>query len=355
MPITMTGDFDGGNPKDPGRIARPSHSSFEVRPYSEDEDPNYKFRLDLKASNLSDRTINIRLTLDWGTGELMHFRDYLYFRGERDTRWSYREGTVDGSRTRLEISLAPGCSYLCLHPKYNYSDYVKYMDSLPESEIARKVKVGESGEGREIWGVHLADFSRPARKNIIVVGRVHPYETGGSFCVEGIIGEFLRNEGCARNILAKHNLLVVPMINPDGVYHGLCKRTSATGIDLSKKLDPDDRLCSVLMTLADRLRPSAYIEFHNWMFKDRDGIYFMNALECLRFTRSMPSQAQVGKSWKPMLRRKLFATDAIGLKKYCRERFGALVACLEYPWFRRGESEMRCLGFQTIAAISRMA
>jgi hypothetical protein len=355
VPIALTGDFDGGNPKDPGRIVRTADSSFEIHPYSEDDDPNYKFRLDLKASNLSDRTMNIRLTLDWGTAELMNLRDYLYVRGDRDEAWSYREGVVDGSCTRLEIPLEPGGSYLCLHPKYNYFDYVRFMDSFPESEIARMVKIGESGEGREIRGVHLADFSRPARKNILVVGRVHPYETGGSFCVEGIIREFLLKEGSARNILGRHNLLVVPMINPDGVYHGLCKRTSATGIDLSKILDPSDRLCSILMTLADRFRPSAYIEFHNWMFKDRDGIYFLNALECLRFIGSMPSQDQVGKSWKPMLRNKIFSMNPIGLKKYCHERFGSMVACLEYPWFRRGESDMRRLGFQTIAAISRMA
>jgi hypothetical protein len=354
MPITLTGDFDGGNPKDPGRIARATHSTFTVCPYSEDEDPNYKFRLDLKAMNRSDRTVNICLELEWETCEWMHLRDYLYIRGEHDMGWSYREGIVDGSRTRLEIPIVPGTSYICLHPKYNYSDYLRYMDSLPASDYVRRVRIGESREGREIWGVHISDFNRPARENIIVVCRVHPYETGGSFCAEGIIGEILRNKREGRNILGKHNLMVVPMINPDGVYHGLCKRTSMTGIDLSKILDPDDLPSSIMTTLADRLRPSAYIEFHNWMFKDRDGIYFMSALECLRFTRSMPSQVGVGKTWKPMLRNKVFSMNPIGLKKYCRERFGSMVVCLEYPWFQRKESDMRRLGFHTVLAVSGM-
>ena len=56
--IQITGDFDGGNPKDPNSIIQTDSNSFTITPYSEDDDPNYKFRLDIKVFNHSSDTAN---------------------------------------------------------------------------------------------------------------------------------------------------------------------------------------------------------------------------------------------------------------------------------------------------------
>ena len=60
------------------------------------------------------------------------------------------------------------------------------------------------------------------KPTILMTARVHPGETPASHAVEGAI-EFLTNPKDYRAYLLRKNfrILVVHMINPDGVYHGM--------------------------------------------------------------------------------------------------------------------------------------
>lgn len=55
----------------------------------------------------------------------------------------------------------------------------------------------------------------------MITSRVHPGETPSSFALEGII-KFLLNKTDARAALLRNFFVfqIVPMLNPDGVYHG---------------------------------------------------------------------------------------------------------------------------------------
>lgn len=56
---------------------------------------------------------------------------------------------------------------------------------------------------------------------VLITCRVHPGETPSSYTLEGII-KFLVNKGDARAALLRHFFVfqIVPMVNPDGVFHG---------------------------------------------------------------------------------------------------------------------------------------
>ncbi|MGZ8515803.1 MAG: M14 family zinc carboxypeptidase, partial [Chitinophagaceae bacterium] len=218
----------------------------------------------------------------------------------------------------------------------------------------KKSLLGVSREGREVWMVKIAHPERPARKNLLAVARIHPYETSGSYCAEGILDAFHRPSPITRDMLVRYNLYIVPMISPDGVFHGYGKLTTPGGIDLSKSLDMADASCVLLKALIDEVRPSVYVEFHNWMFKNVDGIYFMNYLQSRKFIRSMPSQDEFEKRWRPILRRKILSTPCFGFKKYCKENFHSVSVCLEYPWFGRSPEHVKTLGMHSIMALSKM-
>jgi len=56
---------------------------------------------------------------------------------------------------------------------------------------------------------------------VLITARVHPGETPSSYALEGLVN-FLLNRNDARAALLRHFFvfLIVPMLNPDGVYHG---------------------------------------------------------------------------------------------------------------------------------------
>jgi hypothetical protein len=339
--LDITGNFDGGNPQDPDAIIQTGAKAFTIIPFSEDNDPNYKFRLDLKVFNHSSDSIQLRLTIDWREPRFNYLRNYVYLKHSGDADWSVHPMQVSRTQSMGVIECRAGETYICLHPKYNYGDYMRFVAGIPESDFVKKEKIGLSPEGRELWMIKINSDSK-VKKPIMIVARVHPYETSGSYCIEGIVTHFLANLS---------PIYLIPMANPDGVFNGFCKLTAVNGLDISKQNDPKDPLWCVLRRAVDQARPSIYAEFHNWMFPERDGLYFLNWFQAGKFIRKMPSQRRFHKQWKPMLRRKLLSIPPQGFKEYARDTYGALTLCTEYPWHHRTTADMKQLGADTLNAL----
>jgi hypothetical protein len=350
--IQITGDFDGGNPKNPESIIQTAPNSFTIIPYSEDGDPNYKFRLDLKVLNNSSDTLKLDLTIDWQEPRFNHLRTYVYLKHSDDTNWSYHPMQVNRTQAQGIIECRAGETYVCLHPKYNYGDYLRFVAGIRENEFIKKQKIGLSPEGREVWLIKIGAEMERARKRIMLVSRIHSYETSGSFCIEGIIDNFI--EHVSHFTFDIPPIFLLPMANPDGVYNGLCKRTETNGVDLSKELDLNDQTCSVLLQLIDSIQPEIYCEIHNWMLPDIDGIYFLNRFKAFRFIRHFRKEARWRKSWRVHFKKKLFATDSVGFKRYCRQKFGSTAFVLEFPWIGRSTRDMQAIGVATLKALAHL-
>ena len=79
-------------------------------------------------------------------------------------------------------------------------------------------------------------FSLPNRtysEAILVLGRQHPCETVGSFIAEALMQALTRPEPAVQWLLENFEVIVVPMVNPDGVIHGM-SRTNMAGLDLNR-------------------------------------------------------------------------------------------------------------------------
>lgn len=74
---------------------------------------------------------------------------------------------------------------------------------------------------------------RKAKCGVVVASRVHPAETAGSFMLEGFLDYFKRNNTSTEHFFKRCNLIVVPILNPDGVRKGLT-RTDNNGINLNR-------------------------------------------------------------------------------------------------------------------------
>ncbi len=353
--ISISGNFDGGNPKDPKCIIQTKHNSYTIIPYSEDNDPNYKFRLDVKVKNNSKETKKLELFIDWREPKYNNLRDYVYagYRGDAD--WEFCKMAVENAGTRGLIKIKPGVTHLCMHPKYNFKDYHKLLDSIAENDGIKKIKIGKTADSREMDMIKISSYAKKPKKKILMVSRIHPYETVGSFCAEGIVEYFLKAQNAAiKKILKKREIYLIPMANPDGVYHGLCKMSAPNGIDLSKRISENDPTSQLLKRAIDQVEPDIYCEFHNWMLHEYDGIYFLNWLQAKRFVANLHSRMIFNKKWKIHLRRKVLAVRHHGFKKYCREKFGSICLCLEFPWRDRKIADIKRIGIDSLIALTKL-
>jgi len=350
--IKITGDFDGGNPKDHDFIINNGYNSFTIIPFSEDNDPNYKFRLDVNVYNPYSETVYLNLTIDWLEIKFSNLRNYVYIKNEKEKYWNYFPMEVSDSKSIGNIPIDPGNSHICLHPKYNYQDYLKYIKEINETKILNKSLIGITQEGREIWMIRISR-SPVKKKKILIVGRIHPYETAANYCIDGIIEYFHKDfSEEAFNFLKNSEIYLIPMANPDGVYNGLCKLSHYNGIDLSKNLDEKDSTSSILKSAIDLIEPHVYCEIHNWMLQEFDGLYFLNFIKSKKLIRSIPEQIQFDKNWKIHLRKKILSFRPDGFKKYCKEKFKSTVVVIEYPWHNRNVDDMKKLGISTCKALA---
>jgi hypothetical protein len=354
-PIQIFGDFDGGNPKDPENIIQNGPNSFTIIPFSEDNDPNYKFRLDVKACNPFTEAKTVKLIIDWQEREFIYLKNYVYVKHSSEQAWHYLALNINSSHAVGEIKLPPGETYLALHPKYSYLDYLNLIDNIPDKALISKVVLGKTGQGRNITMLHLPGGTLKTNKKILLIARIHPYETAGSYSAKGIVEAYLNTDGGWNIGIEKGtDIYLIPMANPDGVYNGFCKRTAKDGLDISKVLDFKDPTAAAIKNGIDQVRPDLYCEFHNWMFKNLDGIYHLNRLLAWKFMRAFPSQRPSGKKWRTFHRFWFKKVHPVGFKKYSSEKFNSVCLALEFPWFGRSIDEMKKIGVQTITSLAKL-
>lgn len=79
------------------------------------------------------------------------------------------------------------------------------------------------------------------QKIIVLTARVHPGESASSYIMKGLMDELCKPDSLAAGFLRENYIiLVVPMLNPDGVSIGNT-RASLSGYDLGKCWKTPDR------------------------------------------------------------------------------------------------------------------
>lgn len=139
-----------------------------------------------------------------------------------------------GDVLELRVRLAAGSLYLARIEPYRLSDLGRFLERICDDPRVEIEPVGHTVEGRPLEIVRVGQPEAPF--SVFLRGRAHPWETGGSWLLEGLTDRLLREEGAKRGSRPGYCLYFMPMANKDGVARG-GSRFNVMGMDLNRKWD----------------------------------------------------------------------------------------------------------------------
>jgi hypothetical protein len=142
--------------------------------------------------------------------------------------WQSVVAKVGDNRMSFPLVLQKGNTWLAGQPLFDSVDYWQWMSSHGD-QLEMEV-LGHSKEQRPIGS--LLHRSK-GNEWIIMIGRQHPPELTGAFGMRFFVDNFLSEVDKNEAFLERFNLLIVPLVNPDGVFSGNWRHNQA-GVDLNR-------------------------------------------------------------------------------------------------------------------------
>ena len=181
----------------------------------------------LRTETETSQTIDITLVASEGVSR------YKPKRSEGDDIWHAIPFSEGDGTLQFELTLSGQTKeYIAGQEIIDNVHYIEWLSSLiKEPQQTEVISLGVSSEGRNLAALeHRVESSD---KWIILIGRQHPPEVTGALALLHF-GELLfSDEPYVVKFRQKYNILLVPNMNPDGVYHGNWRLTAA-GIDMNR-------------------------------------------------------------------------------------------------------------------------
>jgi poly(3-hydroxybutyrate) depolymerase len=174
----------------------------------------------------------------------------------------------DGKTATLELDVGPQPLWVAAQevwPASRHDVFLRRLGDRPDVEVSR---LGASLQGRPI-DMLRTDPGQPRPATLIVVGRQHPPEISGARALEPFVETLLDDSDLSRRFRETHRVVVVPMLNPDGVEAGHW-RLNAGGKDINRDwgpfTQPETGLMRDLLAGIDgdpQGRLAAFVDFHS--------------------------------------------------------------------------------------------
>jgi len=350
--ISVSGSFPGGNPQSETRIISSGKNNFLIFPESESNSPSYKFRLDVNFCNSSESQILVTFSLNWQDSTYALLRSGLYYCDENaPDDWRYLPGQiqVDGL-IWYTLSLLPGITKVSGSPRYDHAELSQLIALSKDKQNIRIEEFTSDGLTEKVNAFLLQRQHFEKRPVILVIARCHPYETAGSYCLDGVIKKFVNDAIWQTHILARFDFCLIPILTVNGVRHGFCRLDGVgeLGIDLGRQWNDGEDICEVIRAIVDRYTVAGYLELHNWMHPNCDGIMYADYWSCRRFVKKLNSYCVTTKRFRTRFRYGIFSGKTYGILNWVKCNSKAKCLAVEYPWYGRTVDQMRELGVATI-------
>ena len=138
----------------------------------------------------------------------------------------------------FKISLSMDSVTVAAQEVISTADSYRWMDSIASSGVVKKEAVGLSLLSKPINMLYTTGSN--GKKLIIILSRQHPPEVTGYMAMHEFVRTVTGNSVAAKNFRKNYELVVFPMVNPDGVDEGNW-RHSAAGVDLNRDWESFDQ------------------------------------------------------------------------------------------------------------------
>lgn len=163
----------------------------------------------------------------------------------------------------LRLSLSAGTHWIAAQELLSNAWYEEWLAELAGHAELSVAVIGHSVEGRALHLVKTAN--RP--EAIVLLGRQHPAEIPGALAMRDFVATLLADTDLARRFRARFTLLILPLLNPDGVANGHWRHNSGRtdlNRDWGKFTQPETQAVARLLAGLDELgiRPRLMLDFH---------------------------------------------------------------------------------------------
>lgn len=139
--------------------------------------------------------------------------------------------TVERGEAHLRLQTNGRPQWVFAQPPVTLEAMQAWADQLAQHIPLQRETIGHSRQGRPLT---MLQFGNPeARGVVLVIGRQHPPETTGAHALMGFVDALAADTPTARTFRQDYRVVVVPVVNPDGVAEGHW-RGNAAGTDLNR-------------------------------------------------------------------------------------------------------------------------
>lgn len=176
------------------------------------------------------------------------------------------EISSDKKVASFNINVSTDTTLVAAQELLSAHDNYKWEDSLSKLPFVKKQEIGRSVLGKKINALSIGGN---AKRLIVVLSRQHPPEVTGYMAMQEFVRTVVADTELAKNFRKRYQLLLIPLINPDGVDEGNW-RHSVAGVDLNRDWEnfaqPETRsVRDYLLKKTDRQQAKVYfgIDFHS--------------------------------------------------------------------------------------------
>lgn len=174
------------------------------------------------------------------------------------------------NRVQVTVTMPGPRLYVARIEPYRLSDLERLLAKLRTNPKTEITSLGRTAGGRELEIIRLGRPDAPHR--VFIRARAHPWESGGSWVVEGLIQRLLAGDAIAKKLLDHCCIWILPLANKDGVARGMT-RFNLSGKDLNRNWDkpadaelaPENSALEKWLddTIRSGHRPQLALELHN--------------------------------------------------------------------------------------------
>jgi hypothetical protein len=147
--------------------------------------------------------------------------------------WQLLENKIKRDKLSFTVDVKDKPVWVSAQEIINNEDYIRWGKKLAQSSVVEHELLGLSTEKRGIYQL-VVKQNPDAKKWLLVLGRQHPPELTGAMALLPFSEALLSTSDLATKFREQYNILIIPNLNPDGVYHGNW-RHNANGKDLNRQ------------------------------------------------------------------------------------------------------------------------